>query len=329
MATQHPSLAAYTGLRLLTSDELRVWDALVQESAQGSVFCRAWWLGAVCKNPQVLGSFENGRLVAGIPICFERRFGIKICTMPRLTQTWGVAMQPIYGSTAHVLSREMEILSRFADRLSRLKYFDQRVHPNLKNWLPFHWKGFTETSRITYVLDDLDCSSLWQRMHPNARRQISKAQKLGIEVYPASHNELWNMVVKSFARRSRGIGYSKQHLERICSAAASNHQGECFAARDKQGRTHAAGFLVWDQKRAYYLVSGMDPAFHSSSAASLLTWHIIRFAAERTSVFDFEGSMLQGPERFFRGFGAKQVPYHWVMKFPLWVHVYLRYSKTI
>ena len=42
---------------------------------------------------------------------------------------------------------------------------------------------------------------------------------------------------------------------------------------------------------------------------SLCMWHAIRFAASVSSRFDFEGSMLEPIERFFRSFGAQQLPY--------------------
>ena len=72
-----------------------------------------------------------------------------------------------------------------------------------------------------------------------------------------------------------------------------------------------------------------DSSLRSSGATSLMVWHLIRFTAERSAIFDFDGSVLQPVERFFRGFGAKQVPYHWIMKFPFWLRAYLRAKHDI
>jgi len=38
-------------------------------------------------------------------------------------------------------------------------------------------------------------------------------------------------------------------------------------------------------------------------------WHAIQFASTVSTIFDFEGSMIEPVERFFRGFGAVQTPY--------------------
>lgn len=47
---------------------------------------------------------------------------------------------------------------------------------------------------------------------------------------------------------------------------------------------------------------------------SFLTWEAIKFSSGVTKTFDFEGSMIESVERFFRAFGAKQKPYFQVSK---------------
>ena len=58
---------------------------------------------------------------------------------------------------------------------------------------------------------------------------------------------------------------------------------------------------------AYDLMGGSDPSLRTSGAMSLLMWEAIKFAGQVTRRFDFEGSMLQPVERFFRAFGGRQV----------------------
>jgi hypothetical protein len=117
--------------------------------------------------------------------------------------------------------------------------------------------------------------------------------------------------------------FTNEYLQRLCHAAVQNDAGQCFAARDDSGRVIAAAFLVWDRKRAYYLAGGEDPTARESAATSLLVWHLIQFSATRSAVFDFEGSMVEPIERFFRSFGAKQQPYHYITRFPRWMETCL------
>src|SRR5437660_10716775 len=101
-------------LRYLTPGEYPLWDALVGVSSQGSVLCRSWWVSALQGDVRILAYFAGNCLIAGIPLYFERRFGLTLCRMPRLIHTWGVIMAPLEGKRTTALTREMEILSAFA-----------------------------------------------------------------------------------------------------------------------------------------------------------------------------------------------------------------------
>jgi hypothetical protein len=43
-------------------------------------------------------------------------------------------------------------------------------------------------------------------------------------------------------------------------------------------------------------------------------WNAIKIASENTKRFDFEGSMIENVERFFRSFGAVPIPYYNIKK---------------
>ena len=317
-------------LRYLTPDEYPLWDALVEVSPQGSVFCRSWWLKATAGDVRVLGYFNNENLVAGIPLYFEKRLGFMLCTMPKLTHTWGVVMEPLSGKRVTISSREMEILRVFGERLKREKIFVQHFHPNLQNWLPFYWNGFRQTSRCTYLLDNLDDPDrLWSEMRENIRGDIRKAQDQGLMVSPCGADCTFGAITKTFQRQRMRQPYSAEYFQQLYDAAIEKDAGKCFAARDSQGRVHAAAFLVWDRKAAYYLAGGGDPALRNSGATSFLVWHMIQFSAQRSLRFDFEGSVVKSLERFFRAFGAKQVLYNRIMKFPLWVRIWLAIEGKI
>ena len=73
-------------------------------------------------------------------------------------------------------------------------------------------------------------------------------------------------------------------------------------------------FIAWQESSAYYLAGGGDPELRASGAHSLILWEGIRFTAQYTDLFDFEGSMIPGVERFFREFGAIQTPFFTITK---------------
>ncbi|MCD7850930.1 MAG: hypothetical protein LUH63_15070 [Parabacteroides sp.] len=94
---------------------------------------------------------------------------------------------------------------------------------------------------------------------------------------------------------------------------------------------HAAVFIVWQESSAWYLAGGGDPALRESGAHSLILWECIRYVSQFTDVFDFEGSMIPGVERFFREFGAIQTPFFTITKGKLSLlnRVYLKMKRVI
>jgi len=67
---------------------------------------------------------------------------------------------------------------------------------------------------------------------------------------------------------------------------------------------------VWDEQCSYYFMGGQNPDTNSYRAMSLLLWHTMKEAKARgCAVFDLEGSMDEGVERFFRNFGGERALY--------------------
>ena len=311
-----------SGFLILTPDELPEWDALVKNSPQCSVFCKSWWLRAACGEVCVLGLFNSGRLIAGIPLHYERRMGMRVCCMPRLIQTMGVVIGPLAGKKVTVETRETEILDQFADELSKESIFVQAFHPACQNWLPFYWRGYTQTTHYTYVLDELGSTQqIWEGMAQARRNNIRKAREVGISVRECGPEEVFKVSTQTFSRQGKECPYELDYLCRLYQAARSNEAGVCMVAEDKSGRVHAAYFFVWDRRRGYNLAGGHNPDLAWSGGGVLLMWKLIEFAAAHTDVFDFEGSMHRQIETSFRSFGGRRVAYHRIAKVPRWLRI--------
>lgn len=311
-----------SGLALLSADELPEWDALVQSSPQCSVFLKSWWPKATCDPVRVLGYYEGGQLIAGIPLHYEYKAGLRICKLPKLTQTWGVVMAQLPGKKVTADGRETEILDAFAARLANERLFVQAFHPSSQNWLPFYWRGFTQTTHYTYVLDDLESmDKLWNGLAQVRRTNIRKARKLGLIVKECSPEVVYQAAKATFDNQGKQCPYQLEYLRRLYDAARAHDAGVCMAAEDPGGKVHAAGLFVWDKQRGYHIAGGHDPSLGSSGGSVLLVWHLLEFAAAHTAVFDFEGSMHKQIETSFRSYGATRVPYNRIVKVPRWLRV--------
>jgi len=281
-----------------------------------TIFVQPWWLDAVAPGRwhEIVITKDNRR-VARWPYVIKKRLGFTFITMPVLTPHLGPWLFISAQKYANRLAEEKELVNELVDKLPRFDFFRQRFHHSVTNWLPFYWQGFQQTTHYTYVIDlSVDLDIIWKSFRENARRQIRKAGKqvvvrddLGIERF-MDINEL------SFKRQRTKPPYTRELVQRVDAACEQHGAQKIFFAEGADRRIHAAAYIGWDSQSAYYLMGGLDPELRSSGAMSLLMWEAIKFAAQRTKRFDFEGSMIEPVERFFRSFGAVQTPYFQITK---------------
>jgi hypothetical protein len=327
---EYPSAGVFPkGVRYLRPDEFALWDEFVDASPQGSLFCHSWWLRAIGGDTRVLAHFKDGHLAGGIPLHFEKQWRLTVCRMPQLTFAWGVLLPRPQGKRAHTATEEMATLRALANALTTHQVWIQSFSPAFDNWLPFYWQGFGQTTRFTHRINLQNLDEIWQGISKQRRGCIRSVERSGITIVPSGPEQVYELEEQTFRRQGMKMPHARKYLERLYVAAKAEGAGECFAAIDGCGTVHSAGFLVWDDRVAYALALGNDTSQRSSGATSLLEWHLIKFAADRSALFDFCGSMLEPVERFVRSFGAVRVPYYRISKFPAWLKAPLAFAGRI
>ncbi|QVL51279.1 MAG: GNAT family N-acetyltransferase [Thiocapsa sp.] len=285
------------------------------------IFSRDWWLDAVAgADHWNVALVEQGdRIDAALPYVIIKYQGFILLAHPPLTQTLGPWLRESDAKYTKRLSQEKDLLEALIAGLPNFHYFSQNWHHARTNWLPFYWQGFSQTTRYTYrLLDISDEHLLWNGLQANIRTDIRKARdrfrltiRTGVDI-----DDFLSLNLQVFQRQRKSLPYSKDLVRRLDRACHERNARRIFIAEDEAGRYHAGVYLIWDQNSAYYLMGGGDPALRNSGATSLCMWEAIRFAATVTKSFDFEGSMIEPVERFFRAFGAVQTPYFSVSKTP-------------
>lgn len=301
-------------------DGLAEWDRFVDESPQGCIFCRSWWLEAVCpKGFEILILRKAGRIVAGMPMVRSRKWGCDTIHMPPLTQTLGVLLAPPSSQKYEKrLSTEMATLRELVRAIPPVSLFTMRFHHTFTNWLPFYWGGFSQTTRYTYVITELsDLDTLFNNMSKNTRKMIRKAENRGIVVEEnADLGMFLELNRQTFARQGKAVPYSDRCVRKLDEACARHKARTILLTKDASGRAHVAVYVVHDQKCMYALMSGSDPELRSGGAHALAKWASLQLAHRLGIPFDFEGSMMENVECFNRRFGARQVPYFQITKGP-------------
>lgn len=276
-----------------------------------SIFDEPWWLDALAPSAWDAVEVEHaGRVVARLPYVKRTRRGLTVLTQPGLTQSLGPAIEETDGKYARRLELEKERYTALIEALPPFHLFQQSFSTRVTNWLPFHWAGFAATVRYTYRIEDLsDPDAVWSEFSESARRQIRKAEKQ-VEVRDdLPFAEFLELNAATYVRQGIPNPNSDAVLRRLDAAATANGARRLLSAVDADDRVRAAIYVVYDARSAYYLLGGRHLDFPSGGEPSLLLWNAIRAASETSAAFDFEGSMIESIERFFRSFGARQVPY--------------------
>jgi len=285
------------------------------------LFMQAWWLNAVCnnKNWNILFYEKKDKILVVMVYYFVIKFGFKIIIQPKLTQSSGIWIDyPVSLTSYEKLSFEKVVMTNLINQLNELKfsYYDQNFQPSITNWLPFFWKGFSQSTRYTYQIVDIsDTEKCYQKFSYAKKKQISKAIKnLSID-FNLSGEMFYDELQQNLKSLHKTVYYSKELFLKLYTDCISRNQGCIITARDSQMKIHASNFIVWDNNCTYNLISTINQELKSSGASSLVVWEALKLRSSKTKVFDFEGSMNENIENSFRQFGSIQIPYFRIRKY--------------
>ena len=282
------------------------------------LFLQFDWMQIVAKPEQWdVAIVESGKEVqAFMPYFRKRKLKFEVVTVPPLTPYMGPWIHyPEGQKEATKLSYEKKMMEQLIAQLPKTDKFIQYFHPEVTNWLPFYWSGFEQSTRYTYVIDDLsDSEALFNNRQGNTRREIAKANKSLTVNEIDSVSVLHQLKEQDYKAKKQEINYSEAYFNHIFTKLKEKDACKAWVAKDSNGKEIASLLLVWDADSAYYLAGAVDPANRNTGAMSLLMWTAIQFSSGVTNAFNFEGSMVEPIERFFRSFGAKQTPYFEVRK---------------
>lgn len=275
-----------------------------------SIFEQPWWLDIVAPGhwQEIWSKDKAGNVLARMVIV---KSGRKIY-MPKLTQTLGVWMQD---SIRNDYGAEKRIYLDLFEQIKEYKRVLIHLSPENRYVLPFRWAGYTIEPKFTYRITDLtDLDALYSGFNKTAKKNIKSARNKVTISDELDVQELWEMLNKTFEVQNRKNPMSKELVFYIVEECEKRGSGKYYSAKDREGNVHSCAYFVYDEKVCYYLLGATDSKYRSSGAQSLVLWEGIQFASQHSRVFDFEGSMVEGIENFFRQFNSQCTTYYEVRK---------------
>jgi len=293
------------------------------------LFMQAWWLDAVCPPEGIeweallceelkLGENSNGKIIGAMPYCIVKKFGFKCIMTPRGAQYNGVWIDYPEEMKLHKrYSFEKRVMDNLIDQLEALKilYYSQNFHPSFTNWQPFYWRWFKQTTRYTYQIKDLsnleavfnDFSSAKQRHIKKENGDLTVDFSLSAEAFYEFHKQC-------LQQKNAKIEYSQKLFLSIYNESVKRGQGKIITLRDKNNDIQSSIFVVWDKHAAYASVYAYNPQFKSDGFSTKMFWEAIKFVSDKTRIFDFEGSMIEGVAQSYQQFATEQTPFFNISK---------------
>jgi hypothetical protein len=295
----------------LSSQQYDEWNEFVERSPQGDVFCYSWWLDAITKsNFKIYAAKEQAEIVAGFVAAYDSNNKIN---EPALTRTLGILYKPYSEPPDRKRSaEERRWLEVLLEKIPHDDIVQFCTHQTITNWLPFKYKGLKQTTRYTYILDykGRSVKDLWKGLNRGKKNMIIRAGKNGIRLYETDDFEqVITFTGLTYKRQGLKMKYEPDDLRMLDNAARLHGKRLILSTIDNTGRTHAVIYLAFNNRSAYALVSGGDPALRKMGGHTLVMWEAIKYFHDKVAYFNFGGSDIRKIEDHVRGFGGVITPY--------------------
>lgn len=300
--------------RLLAGNALdaEAWDGFVSRSPQGNIYHCHPYLSNLLPGWQVVLIEEGNQIVAAFPFKSHRKWGVTYALQPHFAQYLGM----LFASKSDQVYKNLEFQKKAIQLIhehlpSGLRYLSYHFAPEFEYDQPLIWLGWKHRMRYTYWVDiRKGYESFLQCCASHVRREIKKADEAGLVVRAENKPESVVEILKT-AKPEAAKGIENQFFEALCSNSRhyfESQQSCCLLAYDGEKPVAGIIYFFFKNKMIYYQGSTL-PAYKNSGAMSKIIAEGVRLFGSKYEYLDFDGSMIEPIERFFRGFGAFPVRY--------------------
>ncbi len=280
------------------------WDAMVEKSAQGTIFSNSRFLRSLNTRFRLFTILDGHHVVALLSV-IEDEAG-NIVRFP-FTPYQGILFlhdEPLL--PRQKILDEFRIAEFIVGELTRL--YRHMVLPcswNFEDIRPFLWHNyhaqaaahFTVQPRYTAVLDlkSMDESRYPGQVRACRRQELKRSSAFTINGN-ASADDFSRLYTSTFARQQIALEHNTLALvQRIISQAVAQGYGRLSSCDTSAGPASMCLFL-YDKTRAYYLFAANEPAQRNTGAATRLIFDNI-FEARRRGLQELDFVGVNSPDR--------------------------------
>ncbi len=279
--------------------------AMLAKSKHIPLFFKKEWLDIFSDDWKVMLETEGDiQLFFVCPV--EKNWGFTfIRNQPWTPYTGFMSNKPFEEISNAILKN---LIDKMINKIPSHDYLYLDFCPDIKvlSDLPF----YKTTIKHTNILLLADANLMFDKFKSSLQRQIRKGERNLYWDFGYDYQSFFQLYQLSLAQRGMANTMTLELLQKMITLCEAKKQGGIFMARDQHHQIHAGLLLVYDGETAYYLAGGSDKKFYGSGAMSYLMWQAIKHAQTiGKTYFDFEGSMTESIDKFFRSFATERVEY--------------------
>lgn len=303
------------------------------EKAEGAlgVFGTMAWLSIYGNKLTLIGIYKDEQqLIGGFYYLKTKKYGFDFIKLPPYTPHCGLFFISDSKNKAAAASFNKEVMSEVCNFFSKLQstLLILAFPTNIIDMQSFIWSKYKVIPNYTYRINlNQSIEEIKSHFDTKNRNMINKALKDEVEV---RQNNLEKTDLFVFFEQSLLHAKANVYLNELKNIffSFSNSQNSFHFSAFKNNQMLGTVFCIYDKTSCYYLFGGLHKDLKVQGVTNLLMQNSIEKAkALGCKIFDFEGSMLQGVEKFFRGFGPELVPFYTANKGKLGLELLLKFKK--
>lgn len=295
------------------------------------VFGSKAWLSIYGDSLTMIGIYKDEhQLIGGFYYLKTKKFGFDFIKLPPYTPHCGLFFISDSKNQSSKSSFTKEVMQEVCDYFSAQKSaLTILAFPSaMIDMQAFIWNKYKVVPNYTYRINlEKNLEEITSNFDSKTRNAINKSIKEGVET---SVNGLSQQQVFDFFKENlsaTGANIYEETMKKILLEFSDPSNSFHFVAK-KNEEVLGMVFCIYDKVSCYYLLGGVNKKSGIQGVNNLLVQKSIERAKElNCEIFDFEGSMLKGVEKFFRSFGPDLFPYFTANKAMLPLEMLLKFKK--
>jgi hypothetical protein len=285
-------------IRLLKNREIDFakWDDCIQNAPNGNLYAKSWYLDVVSPEWGAL-IWDDYRFVMPLPVI--KKMAIRMIIQPLHCQQLGIFPAPV-----------LEIQQQFAEKLKKsFRIINYQLNAGM---LIHAFPSFENIKRTNYILPlHLSYEETVSGFSRHTIRNLTAAENAQVKVVKGLlPSDFFKSKKEAETRKVSEKSY--RILHQLIAQTLMKGNGVIYAAYSQTNNLCAAAYVLFDQNKAYYLNAFSTEEGRENRAMYAIVNELIKEFSRSATIIDFEGSVIEGVARFYKGFGAIGEDYYFI-----------------